>query len=371
MTQQPGLAPYDAVLVVGFGGPEEPADVRPFLERVAAGRNIPSARLDEVEQHYLRFGGRSPLNDQCRALSAALGSELARRGVPVPVAYGARNSQPFLVDTLRELHEGGARRVCVVLTSAYSSYSGCRQYREDIADALATLAAEGRSLSVDKVRTYANLPGFTETMYDDLLATVRHLGAQVGDSSAWSSRIAVAFVTHSIPTAMAETSGLGGEYVAQHAATAQAMTQRLEAELGVPLSAALVYCSRSGPPHIPWLEPDINDHLAERAGAGVTHVAVAPVGFISDHMEVVFDLDIEATATAQDLGMTMVRVPTVGTSPAFVAGLADLVLERAARAEGATVTPQTWPETEPLPDVCRPGCCRNLRGPRAAVAGRD
>lgn len=368
------MAPYDGVLILGFGGPEQPEDVRPFLRRVAGGRDIPEERLDEVATHYLRFGGRSPLNDQARALGAALAAELAERGAPVPVWYGARNSAPYLVDTLREIHDSGARRVVTIVMSAYSSYSGCRQYREDLAVALAELAEEGRELAVDKVRPYPNLPGLTRTMADLLERSVREV-AQGLDPAEWADRLRVAFVTHSIPTAMDETSGPGDSegqaYVRQHLDTADALLAEVSERLGQEIAGELVFCSRSGPPTQPWLEPDINDHLTELRDQGVSHVAVAPIGFTSDHMEVVFDLDIEASQTASELGLTFVRVPTVSTASAFVAGLADLVVERAGEARGLVPDPTTWPPTPAWPSTCAPGCCPNLRRACPAVCGAD
>ncbi|WP_409485612.1 ferrochelatase [Arsenicicoccus dermatophilus] len=370
MTQQPDVtestvAPYDAVLVLSFGGPEQPQDVLPFLRQVTAGRGIPDERLRIVGQHYYDRGGRSPVNDLGRALVAALHAELAARGCPLPVALGNRNWAPWLVDTLRELHDRGARRVVTVVTSAYSSYSSCRQYRENLADAVATLHAEGRELAVDKVRVYATLPGFAATMAGLTAQVVAGLPAE---------RLAttrVAHVTHSIPTPMQTSSGPVGDeeegYVQQHLRVARLADEAVTARTGRQVPSALVYCSRSGAPGQPWLEPDVNDHLEQLAGEGVTDVVVAPVGFVSDHMEVVYDLDTEAAATAERLGLRLHRVPTVGTHPDFVAGLADLVLERAALARGeeveaaAVAGPALW-------STCPPGCCRG-RGERPALCG--
>ena len=356
------LAPYHAVLLLSFGGPEGPEDVLPYLENVTRGRGIPQARLAEVATHYLAFGGRSPINDQNRALLAALGRELAERGSDVPVLWGNRNWAPFLVDTLREAHEAGARRVLTVVTSAYSSYSGCRQYREDIAAALATLAAEGRRLTVDKVRNYADHPGFVEPVADAVRREAELLpeGARL------------VFVTHSVPVAMNDTSGPeGGAYLAQHRAVSRWVAERVGRSSGRTPEWDLVFCSRSGPPGQPWLEPDVNDHLAALAAAGVSHVVLVPIGFVSDHMEVVHDLDVEAMATAASLGVTARRTATVGTHPRFVSALADLLAERAATERGESPDRPAVGGLPPLADRCPRDCCRNLRGDRPAACGED
>jgi len=282
VTDTPGVTPYDAVLLLSFGGPEGPDDVMPFLENVTRGRGIPRERLEAVAGHYLRFGGRSPINDQNRALLAALRAELDARGIDVPLGWGNRNWSPYLVDALRELHEAGCRRVVVVVTSAYSSYSGCRQYREDLAAAVTALAAEGRELAVDKVRHYFNHPGFVAPVVDAVRSGLDGLPAEVRQGAR------VVFVTHSVPTAMNEVSGEGsafggGAYVSQHLDVASTVM----AQVGGDAPAwDLVYCSRSGPPAQPWLEPDVNDHLRALAEDGVRAVVVVPVGFVSDHMEV-------------------------------------------------------------------------------------
>ncbi len=364
-----GLFPYQAVVVTSFGGPEAPEEVMPFLRRVTAGRGVPEERLEEVAQHYLHFGGRSPINEQNRALVAALVEELARRELRVPVLLGNRNSEPFLADTLRRAHDEGMTRVLAVTTSAYSSYSSCRQYREDIAAALDELAAEGRTVAVDKVRPYWNHPGFSRANVRMVTEAVRQMTADGGATPY------LVLVTHSIPTAMDDTSGPGdGEgnlYSRQHLELAAAVAREASATLGVELEHDLVYCSRSGSPATPWLEPDVNDHLRELAGRGVERVVLVPVGFVSDHMEVVFDLDTEAVETAEELGLEVLRVPTVGTDAEFVSGLVDLVLERAGEARGEDVDRPTWPGTDTCPSVCAPGCCPNLRVARPAACGRD
>ncbi|MEP7034235.1 MAG: ferrochelatase [Dermatophilaceae bacterium] len=363
------LAPYDGILLMSFGGPEGPEDVMPFLRNVTAGRGIPDERLAAVAEHYQRFGGKSPINDQNRALLGALRTELDRRGISAPLLWGNRNFDPFVTSTLREAHDAGLRRVVAIVTSAYSSYSSCRQYREDLAAAALTLADEGRDIEIDKVRPYFNHPGFSRVNARQVTEAVRALGQRT------DSEVRLVFVTHSISEGMDATSGPGdGEgsaYQRQHVELAAAITGELNATLSRRLDYELVYCSRSGPPSQPWLEPDINEALRRLAGEGVRTVVVAPIGFISDHMEVRFDLDTEAAQTAAALGLEMVRVPTVGTDPEFVSGLVDLALERAAQARGAAGAVPTWPGSEAFPPVCRPGCCPNLRAATPALCGSD
>lgn len=363
------LEPYDAVLLLSFGGPEAPEEVLPFLRRVTAGRDIPDERLVEVGEHYYGFGGRSPINDQNRALIAALKGELRRRGLTTPVLWGNRNSEPFLTDTLRGAHSAGVRRVLVVTTSAYSSYSSCRQYRENIAAALEALDQEGiEGLVVDKIRPYATHPAFGRTNTRLVTDALRPW------SEVDTDKLRVLFVTHSIPVAMDDTSGPGdGEgnlYWHQHEELTQIILDEASATLGRELEGSLVYCSRSGPPSQPWLEPDVNDEMTRLAAEGVTHVALAPIGFVSDHMEVKYDLDTEAAQTAADLGLSMVRVPTVGVDPEFVSGLVDLMVERAAETQGERVDHPAWPGAA-MPSVCAPGCCPNLRAAVPAACGSD
>jgi ferrochelatase len=360
--------PYDAVLLMSFGGPDRPADVMPFLENVTRGRGIPRERLEEVAEHYLHLGGRSPINGQNRALLAALTAELRRRGEDLPVLWGNRNWDPYLTDVLRDAHGAGIRRLVMVTTSAYASYSGCRQYREDVAAALLALDAEGRFadgrvLEVDRVRHYCNHPGFVAAMTDAVAAALRALPAGLGDTAR------VVFVTHSIPDAMDEVSGPAGHaYLAQHRDAAQAVLAGLG---GPPRAWDLAFCSRSGPPGQPWLEPDVNDHLRALAADGVPAAVLVPIGFVSDHMEVAFDLDTEALATAAELGLAVVRAATVGTDPRFVAGLADLVLERAAVRRGEDPPRPALGGLGPSHERCPVGCCRNLRAERPAACGVD
>lgn len=362
------LPPYDAVLVLSFGGPEAPEEVLPFLRRVTAGRGIPDERLEEVGEHYYLFGGRSPINEQTRALRKALHDELRRRGIATPVLIGNRNSDPFLVDALREAHDQGFRKVLVVTTSAYSSYSSCRQYRENLAEALDELREEGRELEVAKVRQYATHPSFARTNIRLVTEGVRQIGQ---DDDA---KLRVVFVTHSIPVAMDDTSGPGdGEgnlYWHQHDELAHVILDEVGITLDRSIEGALVYCSRSGPPSQPWLEPDVNDHLRQLREQGITDVVVAPIGFVSDHMEVKYDLDTEAAQTAEEIGLNMLRVPTVGVDPEFVSGLVDLLQERAAEERGEQVVLQAWPG-EAMPSICAPGCCPNLRTALPAACGRD
>jgi ferrochelatase len=364
------LNPYDGILLLSYGGPEKPDDVMPFLRIVTAGRGIPDERLTAVAEHYYAFGGKSPINDQNRLLLAALRSELDRRELATPVLWGNRNFDPFVVDTLREAHEAGMRRLVTIVTSAYTSYSSCRQYREDLAAAVATLADEGREMTVDKVRPYFNHPGFSRVNARHVTEAVRGLKQHP------DTEVRLVFVTHSIPEAMDDTSGPGdGEgnaYRREHLALASAITDEVNATLGRGVEHELAYCSRSGPPNQPWLEPDVNDALRSLASAGVKAVVMAPIGFVSDHMEVRFDLDIEAAQTAAEEGLEMVRVPTVGADPEFVSGLVDLVLERAGQARGsASLVSPSWPGLEASPSVCRPGCCPNLRTAKPALCGSD
>lgn len=361
--------PYDAVVLVSFGGPEGPDEVMPFLRRVTRGRGIPDERLAEVGEHYYAFGGKSPINDQNRALLAALGEEFTRRGIATPLLWGNRNSEPFLTDTLRGAAGEGMTRFLAVTTSAYSSYSSCRQYREDIAESIGELTEEGTPVRVDKIRQYWNHPGFASTNARLVTEAARQLRDRTGVAPH------LVFVTHSIPDAMDDTSGPGdGEgnvYSAQHQALTEAITEEARATLGEDLQGELTYCSRSGPPTQPWLEPDVNDRLRELAREGVRQVVLAPIGFVSDHMEVIYDLDTEAQETAAEVGLEVLRVPTVGIDPQFVSGIVDLVVERAAQARGETPECPSWPVAEPWPSVCAPGCCPNLRIAKPAACGAD
>ncbi len=372
--------PIDALLLVSFGGPEGPADVMPFLERVTRGRGIPRERLEAVSHHYLALGGVSPINAQNRQLLRTLRTELDARGIDLPLLWGNRNSEPFLETTLRDAHAAGYANLLAITTSAYSSYSSCRQYREDMAGALESAGLAGR-IRIEKVRAYFDHPGFLEPIARGLVAAL----AETDAAGIPRARVRVLFSTHSIPVAMAETSGPpdlgatlegGGTYVAQHLAAARAVLARVAASTAGgaagpaapgPLPAwSLVFQSRSGDGHVPWLEPDVNDALRAAAGEGIAAAIVVPIGFVSDHVEVVWDLDHEAADTAAELGMRMLRVATPGGDLAFVLGLVDLVEERVRGAPAMAETP-----LGPWPSVCAAGCCPNLRRELPAVAGAD
>jgi ferrochelatase len=331
-----GLPAVDAVLLVSFGGPERPEDVVPFLENVTRGRNIPRARLEEVGRHYFLFGGVSPINGHCRALVDALQEELLRTGRELPVYWGNRNWHPLLEETLRTMAADGIRRAVAVATSAYSSYSSCRQYLDDIDRARA--AAGARAPVVEKLPPFYNHPGFVEAM----AARTREVLQSVhGDLS----RLGLVFSAHSIPAAMAAAC----DYEAELREAAALVAERA-APAGVAWS--LAFQSRSGPPAQPWLEPDVCDHLRALRKAGKETVVVAPLGFVADHMEVRYDLDVQARAVADEVGLVFRRVPTVGTDPLFVSGLCELFVDHIAgrppRALGAR-------GARPYP--CAPGCC--------------
>nr|WP_029149779.1 ferrochelatase [Microbacterium indicum] len=371
---------YDAILLSSFGGPEGQGDVIPFLRNVTRGRGIPDERLEEVATHYRHFGGVSPINAQNRELKAAIEAEIARRGLGLPVYWGNRNWHPMLEDTVREAYADGHRTVLALATSAYSSYSSDRQYREDFALALGPVEDGGTGLglgddpmTIDKIRLFFDHPGFVEPFFEGVRDAV----------AAWlaegrpASEIRILFSTHSIPTGDAERSGPrdrdfgeGGAYAAQHRAVAEHIMKRLVAEnpAAEGIDWTLVYQSRSGPASQPWLEPDVNDVIAELPAQGATAVAVVPLGFVSDHMEVLWDLDTEAKESAEEAGLAFVRTQSPGVHPAYVAGLVDLIEERlngTPAAERPHVT-----DLGPWFDVSRPGDCENARlGFRPAAAG--
>jgi ferrochelatase len=300
---------YDALLVLSFGGPEKPEDVMPFLENVTRGRRVPRERLLEVEKNYALFGGRSPINDQTRALVAAL-----RPLLDIPVYWGNRNWHPFLPDTLRQMRTDGIRRAAVFATSAYSSFSACRQYLDDLDSA--RLAAGVGAPECDKLRPFFDHPGFIEPLTENLRAAVSGL-----------DHPHVVFTAHSIPVEMAQ----GAQYVEQLTHVARTVAG------GNGISDwRLAYQSRSGPPHQPWLEPDVNVALAEIAAAGGSRdVTIAPIGFLSDHLEILFDLDTQARATAERLGLSMTRAATPITHPRFVRMIPALLAERIALGSAA------------------------------------
>jgi ferrochelatase len=336
----PDPPPVDAVLLVSFGGPEGPDDVLPFLQNVTRGRAVPAARLEEVARHYLElFGGVSPINQQARELEAALETELTARGPDLPVYWGNRNWHPFLTEAVTQMRDDGVRHALAVVTSAFPSYSGCRQYREDWQRARAQVA--GAPL-ISKVRHYWAEDGFLAPVARNVLATGPGPDARL------------VFTAHSIPTVLAETSGpQGGAYVATLRTASAAVAQRLAELEDRPVRPwDLVYQSRSGPPQVPWLEPDVGDHLVRLHAGGVREVVMVPIGFTSDHVEVLYDLDVQAQEQVAALPRMLARrAATVGTDPAFVAMLRDLVAERLAGEElpthGALATH----------DRCPVGCC--------------
>lgn len=407
------LDPYDAVMLLSYGGPNGPDDVLPFMRNATRGRGIPDSRLLEVSEHYQRFQGVSPINAWNRRLIEDLRGELRRRGCDIPVGWGNRNWHPFVDEGLAELADAGARRILVLPTSAYASYSGCRQYREDLERALASfegrygdavLGAESSAdnpdaaLIVDKIRPFYNTRGMVTAQVRTILAAYRKLADQGVDPKG----VRLIFVTHSIPLGMEEGSAPSEDersafcdlsmeisYVAQHRALIRTILPFVRKDVGIPdLPFELAFCSRSGPPHVPWLEPDINDLLRELADlpyerlAGLaapaetrtatdtqstaawpsnvrpTGVVVAPVGFIYDHMEVVYDLDTEARETAADVGLPYERAATVSTDRDFVASLVDVLQERAAQARGERIRPDSATGTGPFHTVCPEQCCR-------------
>jgi protoporphyrin/coproporphyrin ferrochelatase len=339
---------YDALLLVSFGGPEGPDDVLPFLRNVTAGRSVPDSRLAQVAEHYDRFGGVSPINQQCRELILAIEKDFEAGGIDLPVYWGNRNWQPYLADTVAAMAADGITRGLAFATSAYSSYSSCRQYMDDIERARAS--TRPTAPPIDKIPPYFSHPGFVESFVAAAAVAIESLPGPVRD------RADLVFTAHSIPLAMAEGSGpAGGAYPAQLAEVAGLVAGRLgTTRPGVSRRWRLAYSSRSGPPSQPWLGPDISDCLTELAAEGSPAVVVVPIGFVSDHMEVKFDLDVEATQTAQRLGLPFARAATPGTSPRFVAMITDLVRQWQAdpgapiAGSGAGQPPAGW---------CGAGCC--------------
>lgn len=329
------MSGYDGLLLVSFGGPEAPDDVIPFLENVTRGRDVPRERLAVVARQYERFGGVSPINPQNRALLGAIERELSATGPALPVYWGNRNWTPYLVDAVAAMRDDGVHRALAFVTSAYSSYSSCRQYLEDIERAR-QLVGTGAP-EVDKLRAYFDHPGFVGAHADNLAAVIA--GAPAG------YRMEVVCTAHSLPVSMAGAS----QYVAQLRETARLVVER--GAPGVPYSVA--YQSRSGPPGRPWLEPDINDVLTARRAAGVDVVVVSPIGFVSDHMEVVYDLDVLARARADELGLTLLRAATPGTAASFVSMVAELVRERTDPA----IAPRALSGLRPTRSCGRDGCC--------------
>ena len=344
------LDPFDAVLLLSFGGPDSSEQVMPFLEHVTRGRGVPQERLLGVASHYELFGGVSPINNQNRALLAALDHELKAKGSDVPRYWGNRNSAPWIRDVALEMQTAGVRHPVVFVTSAYSSYSGCRQYREDLA-----MAFQDTGIDVSKVAQFFDAEGFLAANAEALIAELAH--APFGTPTI--------FITHSIPVAADAE-----RYVAQHQAVAREVVRRTQAA-GISVGDwQLAYCSRSGAPSQPWLEPDVNEVLRRLAASGVTDVCLSPIGFISDHMEVVFDLDTEARATATELGMRMRRAQTAGTSSTFVEGIVHLLVERASLAGADHATgARVALDCPPAHPICPADCCANPREWRASLCG--
>ena len=333
---------YDAVLLVSFGGPEGPDDVMPFLRNVVRGRDVPEARLAEVAGHYQHFGGVSPINAHARALLEALRVDLDKADIALPLYLGNRNWRPYLTDTLATMREDGVRRALAFVTSPFGSYSSCRQYLDDIAYAQAAVGPGAPA--VDKIRHYHDHPGYVDPHADAVRAEL----ARLSDVEPEATRLV--FTAHSVPSVMDAQSGpAGGRYSAQMRETAA-----LVADAAHPGQRwDLVWQSRSGPPQVPWLTPDINEHLESLATEGVRAVAVSPIGFISDHLEVLWDLDIEAAATARRLGLRFARAATPGTDPRFVGMIRELILERLDPA-----TPRRRLGGLPVWDECPARCCR-------------
>jgi len=328
----PTDAPFDAILVVSFGGPEGSNDVLPFLENVTRGRGVPRERLLDVAHHYELFGGVSPINEQNRALIAALEIELRAHGVDLPVYFGNRNWRPFIADALAEMRDDGVRNALAFLTSAYSSYSGCRQYRENLFDAQQAIGSDAPAVS--RLRMLYNHPGFVGANAD-------HVRDALRDAPAGSH---IAFTAHSIPAAMARNCA----YEAQLRETARLVAE----EVGVE-QWQVVYQSRSGPPQVPWLEPDVSDHLQTLHAEGAPGVVISPIGFVSDHLEVLYDLDVEARETAERLGLPLVRAGSAGTHPSFVAAIRQAIVERL----DPSAPKRALGRLGPSWDTCAPDCC--------------
>ncbi len=316
---------FDSLLVVSFGGPNSKEDVMPFLENVTKGRNVPKERLLEVAEHYYHFGGKSPINEQNLALIDCLHAELNDRGLDLPIYFGNRNWKPYIKDALTSMKQEGKSNALAFFTSMFSCYSGCRQYRENISDAIAEAAP---TISVSKLRFGFNHPKFIEAMRERVLEV-------------YTPNSKLIFTAHSVPLSMAK----GSNYELQLNEASKLIAEGNEFRL--------CYQSRSGPSHIPWLEPDILDVLEEEKSLGTSSVVVVPIGFVSDHMEIMFDLDEEAKEKASNLGINFARAKSVGTHPLFVSMIADLVEERM----GLRINKDAIGELPPWHDVCPENCC--------------
>ncbi len=328
--------PYDSFLLVSFGGPEGPDDVMPFLENVLRGKNVPRERMLEVSEHYNHFGGVSPINEHNRQLLSAIEKEFASHGIDLPVYWGNRNWNPMLPDTIKQMRDDGRKRSLAFFTSMFSCYSGCRQYRENIAEAQEAVGPDAPI--VEKVRMGFNHPEFIGVMVDNVKQSIDSLGAAADD-------VTVLFTAHSIPMSMADNC----DYEKQ-----LTEASRLVAEGAGAANWRLVFQSRSGPPQQPWLEPDVCDAIAEMDNASkLTNLVVLPIGFVSDHMEVMFDLDEEASELCQERGIKMSRATTAGTSPGFVKMIRMLVEERLGKSSEKLAAGNlgAWH------DVCPHDCC--------------
>lgn len=328
---------YDAILIVSFGGPEGMDEVMPFLENVLRGRNVPRERMLKVAEHYNLFGGVSPINGQNRKLMGALQTEIDTNGPKLPIYWGNRNWHPLLPDTIQQMANDGIKHALAFVTSAYSSYSSCRQYRQNIADAQAVVGPSAPQ--IDKLRAFYNHPLFIEANVDHIKAALQKLGN--------SSNPVVVFTAHSIPESMANNC----EYESQLTETATLIAESLAIK-----NWQLVYQSRSGSPSQPWLGPDICDHLRALSKQDMKKVVVAPIGFVSDHMEVIYDLDHEAQHIADEVGIQMIRAATAGTHPAFVKMIRELILERVVGA-----TPRALGDRGIAHDVCPVDCCLGVK----------
>ena len=369
---------YDLVILSSFGGPEGQDDVIPFLRNVTAGRGIPDERLEEVATHYRANGGVSPINEQNRALLAALRQAMAEKGPDIEITWANRNWEPYVNDVVQQAYDEGKRKILVLATSAYPGYSSCRQYREDYGIALEKLGLEGK-LQIDKVRQFWDTPGFIQPFIDGLvegLADVRAQLAAAQQVAAGNGKIRIMFCTHSVPTSAANEAGPrgvdyegGSAYVEKHLEAARAVlagVQAVDPALLDEVDWELVYQSRSGPPSMPWLEPDVNDAL-EALDGKVDGIVLVPLGFVSDHMEVKWDLDTEALDTCKRLGFVATRTPTPGTHPAYVEGLRQLIAERVAStapaqdADGVQAARQSVCGGNGWFDACNPDCCKSQR----------
>ena len=343
--------PYDAALIVSFGGPEGPEDVIPFLENVLRGKNVPRERMLEVAEHYRHFGGVSPINQQNRALISALENELEKHGPKLPIYWGNRNWHPMLPDTLAKMADDGVQRAIAFFTSAFSSYSGCRQYRENIADAQTAVGAGAPQ--VDKLRVFYNHPGYIEPVAEAVQRCFDNIDADR------QSEVPLLFTAHSIPISMADNCSYQRQLFE---------ACRLVAERVGHSRWELVYQSRSGPPQQPWLEPDVCDRIEElHSDSPLSDVVIMPIGFVSDHLEVLYDLDTEARELCERLGVRMQRAATVGCHPRFVTMIRELIVERMTNgAERLSLG-----EQGPSHDICPVDCCLYApRRPDGAAMGK-